>query len=60
MGYRGAAWLYREYTRSQGLYNMGCSQNHGPLWVVDYFTAPNIQGYQSGIEILRITHRGGI
>ena len=38
---------------------MGRSQNYGPLLVVDYITAPNIQGYQNGILILRTTHVRG-
>ena len=30
------------------------------LWVTDYITAPNIQGYQNGTLIVGITHMGMI
>ena len=34
----------------------GCSQNYGPISVIDHFTAPNIKGYQSGTLTLGTTH----
>ena len=33
---------------------MGCFQNCGPLWVIDYITAPNIQGYQDGTQLWKL------
>ena len=36
---------------------MGCSQNAGPLLVVEYIAALNIWGCQSGTLILGTTHR---
>ena len=35
---------------------MGCSQNIGPFLVIDYTTAPNIQGYQNGTLMWGATH----
>ena len=34
---------------------MGCSQNYGPLLVVDYLAAPNAEGYQDGTLSLGTT-----
>ena len=36
--------------------HVGCSRNSGPLMVIDYIRAPNIQGYQNGILTLGTTH----
>ena len=35
---------------------MSCCQNSGPLLVVDYIAAPNIQGYQVGTESWGTAH----
>ena len=35
--------------------DMGCSQNYGPLWVIDYITAPNIYRYYNGTLVLGTT-----
>ena len=34
----------------------GCSENYGPVLVIDYITAPNMLGYQNRILILGTTH----
>ena len=35
---------------------MGCSQNYGPLWVIGYITAPNIEWCQNGTLFSGTTH----
>ena len=35
---------------------MGEFQHYGPLLVIDYITAPNVEGYQNGTLILGTTH----
>ena len=39
---------------------MGCSQNSGPLLVIDYMTAPNISEYPVGTLISGTTHVLGL
>ena len=31
----------------------------GPFWVMEYTTAPNIEGYQNGTQISATTHLAG-
>ena len=35
---------------------MGCSQSHGPLFVIDGITTPNIYMYQNGTLVLGTHH----
>ena len=37
-------------------FQCGLSSRLGPLLVVDYITAPNVQGYQNGTIILGTAH----
>ena len=36
--------------------NLGCSQNCGPLLLIEYISAPNKKRYQDGTLILGTTH----
>ena len=48
-GWGGLRYTYKPY---KPISHMGCSQNDGPLLVMEYTTAPSIEGYQNSSLIL--------